>query len=117
MRIQEHHSIFGGYEFILMHRAELWTDIEAILVAVDGVMRRPQELRTHAVKTQFSIEDISAKALLELGERGWALQQRGVSEVMSAMKERVVVEFGGKLFVHVRAAEAEQPLDPARIQD
>jgi hypothetical protein len=67
MKIAEYHSHLNGLEFILIHKAKLWEEIQASIKQVDA---RRLAIRTDHSQT-YSLESIRHHTRASLDSRGW----------------------------------------------
>lgn len=77
MKIAARHSHQNGWEFIKVHKPELWGEIESAIAAVDATkckVRGSKERRSKG-KASYSPIEMSKRMVRELGGRNWKEQR------------------------------------------
>lgn len=77
MKIAALHSHQNGWEFIKVHKPELWTEIERVIAAVDAAackVKVSKEKRTRGTVFYSPIE-MNKQMMSEFGARGWREQR------------------------------------------
>ncbi|MCW5592449.1 MAG: hypothetical protein KIS74_10165 [Burkholderiales bacterium] len=73
MKIIETYSHLNGLEFLLVHKKSLWTEIKAVVAAVDGkkCKTKVSKEKTMAGKVLYSPVEMNSKFKHELKARKW----------------------------------------------
>lgn len=73
MQIRELYSHLNGHEFLLVHKRELWKEIESVIAAVDAEECRTKVSRekTKLGNLLYSPKDLNAQFKVHLHESGW----------------------------------------------
>jgi hypothetical protein len=77
MKIAEMYSHLNGFEHIMWHKPEAWSDIEDAIAAVDAEACRTKvsKEKTMAGKLLYSPKDLNKAFQAELSDRGWEEQR------------------------------------------
>lgn len=73
MRIEQVYSHLNGHEFLLVHKPELWAEIQEVIAAVDAQVHKTkvsEEVRTKG-KTLFAPKELNKAFNAEFHQRGW----------------------------------------------
>jgi len=73
MNISETYSHLNGLEFLLVHKKDLWTEVESVVAAVDSKACRTKVSKERGMKGRllYSPIDMNANFKDLLGQRGW----------------------------------------------
>ncbi len=73
MKIAEHYSHLNGLEFILVHKPQLWKQIQAVIGSVDANKFRTKisKEKTMMGETLFAPAEINKALRTAFAERGW----------------------------------------------
>ena len=80
MRISEKYSHLNGEEYLLVHKPQLWDEVQDVIRSVDAEACRTKksEERAKMGKTVLSPVDMNAAFKREFGNRGWESSRRTI---------------------------------------
>lgn len=113
MRIVEHYSHLNGLEYLLVHKAELWKEIESVISSVDAEEYRNKVSKEKSMMGKLLYAPgLLNKAFKEsFGVRGWTQSQTGYwvtkdaglirrTMNLSSAEQKKEIEAAGEIPIH-----------------